>query len=64
MEGLILAEVELREDEALLPALGLAVVDVTNEDRFSGGHLAQLSVDDAVALLSSVAELVRRAGRR
>ena len=64
LEGLILAEVELRADEALLPALGLAVVDVTNEDRFTGGHLAQLSLDDAAALLSSVAELVRLAGRR
>jgi CYTH domain-containing protein len=64
LEGLILAEVELREDEARLPALGLAVVDVTDEDRFSGGRLAQLSAEEAVALLGWVDEIVRRGGRR
>jgi CYTH domain-containing protein len=63
LAGMVLAEVELRDDEALLPALGLAVADVTNEDRFSGGRLAQLSVDGAAALLDAVAELVRLGGR-
>jgi CYTH domain-containing protein len=62
LEGLVLAEVELREDEALLPALGLAVADVTHEDRFSGGSLAQLSDEEAAALLASVDALVRRSG--
>jgi CYTH domain-containing protein len=63
LDGLILAEVELREHHPLLPAPELAVVDVTHEDRFSGGRLAQLSTDEAAALLASVAELVRLAGR-
>lgn len=62
LEGLVLAEIELSEDEALLPALGLAVADVTHEDRFSGGHLAALSADEAVALLASAAELVQQGG--
>lgn len=64
LEGLILAEVELRDDDALLPAPGLAIADVTDEDRFSGGRLAQLSLDEAAALLASVDELVRRGRRR
>lgn len=63
LDGLTLAEVELREHDPLLPALELAVVDVTDEDRFSGGCLAQLSDEDAAALLASVAELIRL-GRR
>jgi CYTH domain-containing protein len=64
LDGLILAEVELRQDESLLPAPDRAVLDVTTEDRFSGGHLAQLSTDAATALMTSVAELVRLEGRR
>jgi CYTH domain-containing protein len=63
LDGLILAEVELRDHHPLLPALGLAVVDVTHEDRFSGGCLAQLSNEEAAALLASVAEFVRLGGR-
>src|ERR1700723_2133466 len=63
LDGLILAEVELRDHDPLLPALGLAVVDVTHEDRFSGGCLAQLSNEEAAALLASGEELVRL-GRR
>jgi CYTH domain-containing protein len=63
LDGLILAEVELREHDPLLPALGLAVVDVTDQDRFSGGCLAQLSNEEAAALLAYVAELIR-IGRR
>jgi CYTH domain-containing protein len=59
LDGLILAEVELREHDPLLPALGLAVVDVTDQDRFSGGCLAQLSNEAAAALLASVGEFVR-----
>jgi CYTH domain-containing protein len=64
LDGLVLAEVELREDEARLPALGLAVADVTSEDRFSGVRLAHLSVEEAALLLASVDELVRHGGRR
>ena len=64
LDGLVLAEVELREDAARLPALGLAVADVTSEDRFSGVRLAHLSVEEAALLLASVDELVRHGGRR
>lgn len=59
LEGLILAEVELTEDDALLDAPALSVADVTHEDRFSGGRLAHLTTDDATALLIDVAALVR-----
>ena len=62
LEGLILAEVELGEDEPLLPAHGLALADVTAEDRFSGGRLAHLTTEEAAALLASVVELARLAG--
>lgn len=64
LEGLVLGEVELRDDEALLPALGLCIADVTDEDRFSGGRLAHLSGEAARLLLASVDELVRHGGRR
>lgn len=60
LEGLVLAEVELRADEALLPAPPLAVADVTQDDRFSGGRLARLSPEGAAALLADVAALVRQ----
>jgi CYTH domain-containing protein len=62
LDGLILAEVELREHDPLLPAPGLAVVDVSDEDRFSGGCLAQLSDEESAVLLASVSELVRLGG--
>ena len=64
LDGLVLAEVELRDDEARLPALGLAIADVSDEDRFSGGRPAHLSVEVAASLLASVDELVHRGGRR
>lgn len=38
--GLVLAEVELTEDDAPLPIPPFAVTDVTHDDRFSGGTLA------------------------
>ena len=62
LDGLILAEVELGEHDPLLPALGLSVADVTGEDRFSGGSLAQLSVAEAAALMHAVEHLVRPGG--
>lgn len=62
LEGLILAEVELTEDEAFLDAPAFSVADVTHEDRFSGGHLAHLTPIEAAALLSDVLALIRDAG--
>ncbi len=56
--GLILAEVELTEDEAFLNAPALSVADVTHEDRFSGGYLAHLTTKEAAALLSDVVALI------
>ncbi len=59
LEGLILAEVELKEDDPDLATPPLALADVSKEDRFSGGHLAHLSSKEAAALLADVAELLR-----
>lgn len=39
-EGLVLAETELDESAALLPIPVFALIDVTHDDRFSGGALA------------------------
>ena len=43
LAGLILAEVELEPDEPLLGLPSDALVDVTRDDRFSGGALAWLA---------------------
>jgi len=59
LEGLILAEVELSEDDSDLATPPLALADVTKEDRFSGGHLAHLSAKEVAALPADVAELRR-----
>lgn len=62
LDGLILAEVELQEDDSYLVAPSLAVADVTDDDRFSGGNLAHLSTEAAATLVNKVAELVRIVG--
>lgn len=62
LRGLILAEVERGPDDPYLAPPPLAVADVTNDDRFSGGHLAQLSSSRSADLLVYVAELVGRSG--
>jgi CYTH domain-containing protein len=54
LDGLVLAEVELDPDVTLEPP-PLAVIDVTEDDRFSGGRLALLNPIEAKELLSSVA---------
>lgn len=41
LAGLILAETELDEAEPLLPRPVFAIADVTHDDRYSGGALAQ-----------------------
>jgi CYTH domain-containing protein len=58
LAGLVLAELELRLDE--LPVeLELPAVDVSADDRFSGGHLAGLCAADAAALLADVDAMLR-----
>jgi CYTH domain-containing protein len=52
--GLILAEVELSADEPRLSAPPLAAGDVTDDDRFSGGALAQASARQVERLLAYV----------
>ena len=44
--GLLLAELELREDEPLSRGPEFAVADVTNADEYSGGWLAAASAAD------------------
>ncbi len=55
LEGLILVEIELQPDAALLSPPGFAVADVTDDDRFSGGALAWLAEKDARRLVAEVA---------
>jgi len=56
LNGLVLAEVELESDRTLYPP-PLAVADVTEDDRFSGGHLAFLNPAEAKELLSTAATM-------
>lgn len=58
--GLILIETELAADDALLPMPPFAVVDVTADDRFSGGALAFADGPAVASLLTEVAELTGR----
>lgn len=44
--GLVLAELELREDDPLARGPEFAVADVTNVDEYSGGWLATASAAD------------------
>jgi hypothetical protein len=61
LSGLVLAEVELAsEDEWLSGPDGLEAVDVTHDDRFSGGALARLTADGASGLLAAAAVLFDR----
>jgi adenylate cyclase len=56
LSGLVLAEVELGDDERL-PSPPGSIADVTDDDRFSGGALAALSEQDAEALLRLVDQM-------
>jgi CYTH domain-containing protein len=51
LEGLVLAEVELGPEEPLLESPVGARLDVTQDDRFSGGALARSTPDEARLLL-------------
>ena len=55
--GLVLAEVELDRDEPRLPTPTFAVIEVTDDDRFSGGALAHATPADVRALLDEIAAL-------
>jgi len=50
LEGLVLAETELADDEERLPLPPFAVRDVTDDDRFAGGALARLSPAEVARL--------------
>jgi CYTH domain-containing protein len=59
-QGLVLAEVELGEDDEARSAPVPAIEEVTHDDRFSGGSLAFVSDGEARSLLDEVG---RRVGR-
>jgi CYTH domain-containing protein len=54
LAGLVLAELELRPDDPRMTRPPLAVADVTDDDRFSGGTLARTSTADLLSLLAAV----------
>lgn len=54
LAGLVLAEIELAADVALLPLPPFALADVTDDDRFSGGALAAMSTADLRVLLAGI----------
>lgn len=60
-EGLVLAEAELAEGGEALPAWEGVLVDVTHDDRFSGGALAAAGEAEAAELLAEVSTLVSEA---
>ena len=53
--GLVLAEVELRDDEDRLPMPDGVAADVTDDDRFSGAALSRCS---AVRLWSMLEDIL------
>jgi CYTH domain-containing protein len=57
LDGLVLAELELALDDTALRPPPLAVADVTEDDRFSGGRLAILNPAEASVLLEAVARM-------
>jgi CYTH domain-containing protein len=54
LAGLVMAEVELSLDERRLDDPPLVVADVTDDDRFSGGRLAETSAAVLAQLLLSL----------
>jgi CYTH domain-containing protein len=52
---MILAEIELSPDEPRLRRPPLAVGDVTDDDRFSGGRLATTTSGELQSLLALIA---------
>jgi CYTH domain-containing protein len=60
LAGLVLAEVELAPGEAFGSLPGVPAVDVTLDDRFSGGRLAAASAAEVRELLDGVAAAIGR----
>ena len=61
LDGLVLAEVELREDEDPLPMPEGVSADVTDDDRFSGAALSRCSADRLRSALVDMLSPVRAA---
>jgi CYTH domain-containing protein len=57
LSGLVLAERELSPEEAVSDPPPLAIADVTEDDRFSGGRLALMNASEAQDLLESVTRM-------
>ena len=57
LSGLVLAERELSLEETAFDPPQLAVADVTEDDRFSGGRLALANPTEANVLLKVVARM-------
>jgi CYTH domain-containing protein len=53
LAGLILAELELQPDDPRMTSPPLALADVTDDDRFSGGTLARTSASALSSLLAA-----------
>ncbi len=49
--GLVLAEVEMREDESRVRGPDVALAEVTNDNEYSGGWLAAASADDLLRVI-------------
>lgn len=49
--GLVLAEIELRSDEPRLEGPDFALLEVTNDDEYSGGRLANASDADLLRII-------------
>ena len=58
LQGLVLAEIELDLGVPGPPLPPLAVADVTEDDRFSGGRLASMTTSKADELMASVARMM------
>jgi CYTH domain-containing protein len=56
LAGLVLAEIELAPEDALVALPGIAGLDVTFDDRFSGGRLAGASTAEVRDLLTLAAK--------
>jgi hypothetical protein len=57
LAGLVMAELEIEPGAARGHPPGMAVIEVTDDDRFSGGALAGLSAEAAAALVAYVVDL-------
>lgn len=58
LAGLVLAETELSVREGRLPTPAFAVMDITDDDRFTGGSLANATDEEIVTLLAEVGHVV------